>query len=114
MNRVKTASIAAIFCCYILTIGFDTVAQAQGRNEKLNKKAEHYALDNYAVYATDEMNVEKQKGFRDGVKVGRKYAKKLGVAPPDISTKYKRESSDYHEGFLRGFSAGYHERITIR
>ena len=112
MKRV--VNIAAVISLSFPILGFDNVAQAQSRNQKLNKQVEYYALENYATYATTELNSEQQKGYRDGLSAGRKYAKKFPVAVPNISKPYRRGSTDYREGFLRGFTAGYHQYISQR
>jgi hypothetical protein len=112
---MKTVSnIVIIISLSFLITGFDTLAQAQSRKQKLDKQAEYYALENYATYATNELNSEQQKGYRDGLSAGRKYAKKLPVVAPNISKLHIRESTDYREGFIRGFTAGYHQYISQR
>ena len=87
-------------------LSFDTVTLAQGE-----KKAAHYALENYAVYANSPMNAEEQRGYHEGFTQGQKQAK-TNIGPNPLKTKYYRNGpTRYREAFLQGYMAGYHQKM---
>jgi hypothetical protein len=102
MKRTNMISIGLLLGVGLFGAGCDPV-QAQSK-----KMAHHYALENYATYSTKPMNAEEQQGFRDGYERGRRAAKKITPTDATSSKHYRSGSLAYREGFLRGFSAGYH------
>jgi hypothetical protein len=90
----------------LVLAGASRLGQAQDR---VPKHAQHYALENYATYATTQLSAEEEKGFQAGFLKGQELARKYIGPNPVASKRYRNGSAKYREGFLRGFSAGYHQ-----